>query len=88
MLKLSRLKQLQELSESHPQYFRHNYLKELTNAGYEEVSATEPKPAVQAKPGAGKKVLSGSSLVKAKPKPRESEGPSNGGLPIRTGNLD
>lgn len=74
MLKSHRLRQLQKLAVSYPQYFRHNYLKELDNAGYEEVvpdNASEnqtPSPT-----GHGKKVLAGASLVKAKPQAANEE---------------
>lgn len=67
MLSLRRLHQLKELAESHPQYFRWNYYKELRNAGYEEISTEQVGPKPEAKPsGHGKKILFGVSLIKAK----------------------
>ncbi len=69
MLSSYGLNQLRKLAESHPQYFLHNYRKELANAGYEEVSDDPTPEPVQAAPkGHGKKVLSGASLIKGKPK--------------------
>ncbi len=74
MLSNRRLWQLKALAESHPHYFRHNYLRELANAGYEEIAPNvEPvKQSSDAPKGHGKKALSGASLVKAKPQSSDS----------------
>ncbi len=70
MLSSYRLNKLREFAVSHPQYFLHNYRKELANAGYEESPEVTPEPIkADAPKGHGKKVLSGASLAKGrKPK--------------------
>ena len=75
MLSFRRLRQLQELAVSHPVYFLHNYRKELTNAGYEEIVAPVAKPTRQAAEPSGRKGIGGASLIK-KRSPNPGQAPS------------
>ena len=67
MLSSYRLNQLRRLATSHPQYFLHNYRRELANAGYEEIDEPASSgPVTEAPKAHGKTVLSAPSLLKAK----------------------